>query len=156
MTEELKNCPFCGGRAELNSRKNIGHDNAQWWVHCAIPTCYSIGPKCLGPESAVLIWNNRRTPSLSEPSQTEAALREALEKIEEMVSNGEPVHYADVWDTAKDALVPSPHRSNRRNQMTQEEANIQATRAGIEQTKAQTRLCNAQAFEIEQRNKQAK
>ena len=88
MTDAIKPCPFCGGRAALDSRKNIAHDNAEWWVHCVTTTCYVIGPKCTGPESAVIIWNERR------PSPDSERVRELKAQLAEVLNVARHTHQA--------------------------------------------------------------
>ena len=48
----LKECPFCGGKAQLNlSPNNI------WWVDCK--TCCASGPTNHDKEEAIILWNKR-------------------------------------------------------------------------------------------------
>lgn len=81
MTDELKSCPFCGGKAELH-RPSI----AVYAIcsKCGISTSY-IYP----PEEAVRRWNNRSAEDALQEriAKLEAErdrLREALWKIAEM------------------------------------------------------------------------
>ena len=50
MTEELKNCPFCGGKAELKANQ----DGNIFQVHC--PCCKA---QNLWSVNAAELWNNR-------------------------------------------------------------------------------------------------
>ena len=61
---EIKSCPFCGGKAELRSRKvrgtNLGTCSS--WVACT--ACESTG-KCFSlddgkEEAAITFWNTRQ------------------------------------------------------------------------------------------------
>lgn len=62
--EELKRCPFCGGRAKINSRKmfyqfpfsrkpNVG----LYWGECQ--TCFADGQASWTIEGAIRNWNRR-------------------------------------------------------------------------------------------------
>lgn len=58
METELKNCPFCGGKAELI------HDDTTtygWAVRCESETCiaHEISPAYSQYEGAVEDWNRR-------------------------------------------------------------------------------------------------
>jgi Lar family restriction alleviation protein len=72
-------CPFCG----LDEPDHCDEENRNgtWnYYQCRDVPCQAQGPRELSKEKAAEQWN-RRTPSLSEPSQTEAALREALDAL---------------------------------------------------------------------------
>jgi len=52
---ELLPCPFCGGPAEVESKR------CGWRVHCIKPSCYTAGPypdDCTEAE-AITAWNQR-------------------------------------------------------------------------------------------------
>ena len=55
--EQLKPCPFCGGKARLYTRLGL------WWVSCATlrekcrNECHT--PPCDLPDMAVKFWNKR-------------------------------------------------------------------------------------------------
>lgn len=52
---ELLPCPFCGGPAEVESKR------CGWRVHCIKPSCYTAGPypdDCTEAE-AITAWNHR-------------------------------------------------------------------------------------------------
>ena len=76
MPEELKVCPFCG-REALGPTKHKGTFGFMC-SHCGCRVDrYEFASDARGA------WN-RRTSSISEPSQTEAAFREALEAVTPM------------------------------------------------------------------------
>lgn len=51
MTEELKPCPFCGGKAEFEN------DNGEWFVFCE--KCGSMTVPFETKPEAKETWNNR-------------------------------------------------------------------------------------------------
>lgn len=51
---ELKPCPFCGGKAELYASKVA---DGLRWVTCT--ECYASGEPCDDTESAIRAWNRR-------------------------------------------------------------------------------------------------
>ena len=55
MNEELKPCPFCGGKAEL-----LKLDVSEYFVHCPNPNCF-IGQDLLyrSKKTAIKKWNRR-------------------------------------------------------------------------------------------------
>lgn len=60
--EDLKPCPFCGGKPE--KRLAVG----EWWVSC--PTCTSHSKGCSNYDAAITAWNRRALPlSLGEESE---------------------------------------------------------------------------------------
>jgi hypothetical protein len=57
VTQALLSCPFCGGQAEVESKR------CGWRVHCVEPGCYTAGPypdDCTEAE-AITAWNTRTT-----------------------------------------------------------------------------------------------
>lgn len=53
MNKELKNCPFCGGKAEM-----LNYSEHEWLVHCTI--CDGMVEKWRETEQeAIEQWNNR-------------------------------------------------------------------------------------------------
>lgn len=58
MGSELRECPLCGGSAELRDAAS-GRQN---WVECMTTDCHAMGPNRGTPRDAVLGWN-RRSPS---------------------------------------------------------------------------------------------
>ena len=53
MSDELKPCPFCGGKAKL---KTYG-DRDVFWAEC--PKCYVKMPMVWEQEKAIRAWNTR-------------------------------------------------------------------------------------------------
>ena len=71
MTENLKRCPFCGGKAKCIEYYGLYH------VVCC--DCYTTGRDCQSIETACKAWNSR--PIEDELEAENARLREALVKI---------------------------------------------------------------------------
>lgn len=62
MNEELKKCPFCGGKAQLISAKaNAAGTKFVYGVHCINPKCMCIAftRNFDNGEDAVKAWNER-------------------------------------------------------------------------------------------------
>ena len=53
MSEELKPCPMCGGKAEIIDAMN------EVWAHCLDDRCMVTGPARSYSGSAVRAWNHR-------------------------------------------------------------------------------------------------
>jgi hypothetical protein len=67
---ELLPCPFCGGPAEVESKR------CGWRVHCIKPSCYTAGPypdDCTEAE-AITAWNQRT-------GQLVAVADDAIERV---------------------------------------------------------------------------
>lgn len=57
MDEELKPCPFCGGKAET---VYAYYDYNSWGIHCVDCGAYiQCDPKKDTKEEAIKAWNNR-------------------------------------------------------------------------------------------------
>ena len=57
MTEELKECPFCGGSdVQMFDQQGIA------WVACSV--CSTDGPTASTAEDAATVWNHRSIPPL--------------------------------------------------------------------------------------------
>ena len=56
-SDELRECPFCGGKAELNVQKSTGHCR----VLCETDGCmnYAFRVSYLTKEAAINAWNKR-------------------------------------------------------------------------------------------------
>ena len=69
----LKNCPFCGGEAELHQDNNPPCDD--WWVACYNTDCPSnpqVNPyyhHTRGRETAIKAWNTRKEISVEDCDQ---------------------------------------------------------------------------------------
>ena len=65
MKTELKNCPFCGGKAELihDDTTTYGFPTPNWAVRCESEICiaHEISPAYSQHESAIEDWNRRAT-----------------------------------------------------------------------------------------------
>jgi Lar family restriction alleviation protein len=60
MSEELKPCPFCGGRAAIFTRENAH------WPHCLNEEeCGAEGPGASDIASAAAAWNRRASSTIS-------------------------------------------------------------------------------------------
>ena len=61
--EKLRECPFCGARAELisNDETTYGFPTPKWAVRCEIETCiaHDISPNYSQHEDAIKDWNTR-------------------------------------------------------------------------------------------------
>lgn len=57
--EELKLCPFCGGKAELIKQ---GHREYKptFYIQCTNFGCEMATPQKTNAEEAVLVWNRRK------------------------------------------------------------------------------------------------
>lgn len=55
---ELKPCPFCGGRAEMRALKMGFYGGKIYWVHC-ISCCAEINNPKPVEEDAIKDWNRR-------------------------------------------------------------------------------------------------
>lgn len=55
MSEELKPCPFCGGKALLHERSQA----PEAWVYCR---CGGAGPMSETDDGAKAKWNQREAP----------------------------------------------------------------------------------------------
>ncbi len=56
MSEELKPCPFCGGKSMTHTE---GWEfSGVWWTVCC-PKCDFSGPEFLKKDEAIAAWNNR-------------------------------------------------------------------------------------------------
>ena len=104
MTDELKSCPFCGGKAELH-RPSI----AVYAIcsKCGISTSY-IYP----PEEAVRRWNNRSAEDALQEriAKLEAErdrLRDALRGLMQAVDGCLTPHEALLWKNCEEALKGS-------------------------------------------------
>lgn len=67
---ELLPCPFCGGPAEVESKR------CGWRVHCIKPSCYTAGPypdDCTEAE-AITRWNQRTGQLVAVADDVKAAL----------------------------------------------------------------------------------
>lgn len=112
---DLKPCPFCGGKAELQTSPMIGHDG-EWiailcdGVECRVsPEILSCGDADLKAE-VITAWNTRATDATIEAQTAEIArLREALTyyaDVEGRHPNDGPwgVDSMDFGDVARAAL----------------------------------------------------
>lgn len=54
MSDTLKTCPFCGGKAAFRS----GAASGEIWIVCA--KCWSEGPTCDTEVEAIVAWNKRK------------------------------------------------------------------------------------------------
>jgi Lar family restriction alleviation protein len=78
MSEELKPCPFCGGRAAIFTRENAH------WPHCLNEEeCGAEGPGASDIASAAAAWNRRA----SHPAPTVAPVANRLMAVCERLAN---------------------------------------------------------------------
>lgn len=88
MSEELKTCPFCGGRAKVYKGHSLYADKIPTCIYCA--KCGARTGICLS-ERALKLWNTRtETPMQKRIEELEAEnkrLREALKEIAEFANN---------------------------------------------------------------------
>ncbi|MBR0196901.1 MAG: Lar family restriction alleviation protein [Kiritimatiellae bacterium] len=88
---EIKPCPFCGGKAELRSRKVRNSDlgTCASWVACTV--CESTG-KCFSldgkEEAAVAFWNTRQKTLKGNPEMKEN-LNDIIAEMRDATMNGE-------------------------------------------------------------------
>ena len=76
MTEDLKPCPFCNGKANLRSVR-VDEDSYIYQISCSNPKCFcSSALFYLTLEEAVADWNNR--PLEKENKRLKKKLDEAL------------------------------------------------------------------------------
>ena len=61
MSERLKPCPFCGGRAEIISRNPL--PNTVYAISCRMPGCMAFTGWSRSLVEAISAWN-RRTPDI--------------------------------------------------------------------------------------------
>ncbi len=54
MSEEIKPCPFCGGKAEM-----ILHSNWYGYIECCNDECLACGPMGDTEKEAIQNWNQR-------------------------------------------------------------------------------------------------
>ena len=115
MPEELKPCPVGFPLPEWYHRLNEkvhqvigGVALCRQGEHCVFPTEEAI-EACSAILAAVRdgIYSDRRTPSLSEPSQTEAALRRAICEALLHLDNGQKKDATIILDRAL-ASSPAP------------------------------------------------
>ena len=77
---ELLPCPFCGGPAEVESKR------CGWRVHCIKPSCYTAGPypdDCTEAE-AITRWNQRtgQLVAVADDATVErAALQRTIDRL---------------------------------------------------------------------------
>lgn len=97
MSEELKTCPFCGGRAKVYKGHSLYADKIPTRIYCA--KCGARTGICLS-ERALKLWNTRtETPMQKRIEELEAEnrrLRKTLEEIEDFAQN-------EYWKT-----IPAP------------------------------------------------
>lgn len=61
IEDNLKNCPFCGGKSELKRTR----DNAQWWYgECTKSPCYARQLASPTAKEAADMWDRRATTPL--------------------------------------------------------------------------------------------
>ena len=85
---ELLPCPFCGGPAEVESKR------CGWRVHCIKPSCYTAGPypdDCTEAE-AITAWNQRT-------GQLVAVSDDAVERVKAAIKQ-------TVWNYPDHVRVP--------------------------------------------------
>lgn len=85
---ELLPCPFCGGPAEVESKR------CGWRVHCIKPSCYTAGPypdDCTEAE-AITAWNQRT-------GQLVAVADDAVERVKAAIKQ-------TVWNYPDHVRVP--------------------------------------------------
>lgn len=59
MTEKLKPCPFCGGKANFRIVR-VGEDSYKYRLSCSNPKCFCSSSLSYSTrEEAVNAWNNR-------------------------------------------------------------------------------------------------
>lgn len=76
MGEQLKPCPFCGGKAEIINADECGPD--AWTVHCTVCWCSSVVMTAVKDDvrgDLVAKWNTRFEPMAE---QTRAAFNAAI------------------------------------------------------------------------------
>lgn len=85
---EIKNCPFCGGVADIWTR------SAYSFVECE--QCEAEGPPAAEASDAIDAWNSRATPS--------GYALVPVEPTEEMLKLGSRAY----WDKQRDMCSPTP------------------------------------------------
>lgn len=100
MTEpiELKPCPFCGGKAEINSFFVDAKRTKLHRVICPNIDCWIEGRAYLSPEAAVTWWNTRHelTPNTNALDEINTTLQEtvtALNSTEYVLTNDDDGHW---------------------------------------------------------------
>ena len=126
MTEQLKDCPFCGGEAKLDSefnRVDSGQDYVSYFVECqkcdAKP--FPVSANCRGNElpfpsdvkqanrEAADIWNTRATPVVTE-AMVEAGA-EIIGAIDGKDWSRFKAHYRQLSEATLTAALGAPVQS---------------------------------------------
>lgn len=76
MSDQLKPCPFCGGKAELW----MAHAERTAWIACMSKCSVLVSKEYKTDAEAIAAWNRRAIPA-AQPSPDVEALVEALEKL---------------------------------------------------------------------------
>lgn len=89
---ELKNCPFCGSKA------NLFHSGAAYWGTCTNEECECETPGRTDPEEAAWIWNRRA-------AQTIPASPSDAERHERAVPDGWQLVPEELTEEMREALM---------------------------------------------------
>ena len=105
MREELKPCPFCGGKAWLYDANNdegfnVPPGNGTFYVRCKD----GCGHLMKDREDAIKVWNKPRTPDLS-------TMREALDDAEKALKSEQDRHAFSItkWQRERKDWVEGHH-----------------------------------------------
>lgn len=83
-TNELKPCPFCNSKAEIDNNRTEEDIQDWWYVYCTNPNCAAQTTQWYLLDDAIEAWNKRYSNSQHNSDAWDNALRKLLEAVSEI------------------------------------------------------------------------